>query len=84
MLVFKIECVVETIESNGNVIKREEPIQDSIVMVNEKCETKWSFDSSERKFEFSINLKYEDMSAQLYEQRFEITFKKLCRTTMGR
>lgn len=70
---FKIEPALEITASNGNIIMREEPIQDPIVMVNEVCETKWTFDSQKRNFEFPINLKYEDMSAQLYEQTFILT-----------
>ena len=42
-------------------------------MVNEVSETKWEFNSSKRNFEFSITVLYEDMSAQLYEQRFNLT-----------
>lgn len=50
-----------------------EPIQDPIVMVNELCETKWKFDSPKRDFQFSITVKFEDMSAQLYQQTFILT-----------
>ena len=42
-------------------------------MINEVCETKWKFDSSERNFEFSVIISFEDMSAQLYEQTFNFT-----------
>ena len=42
-------------------------------MVNEVCVTKWRFDSPKRNFEFSITLKYEDMSAQIYKQTFILT-----------
>lgn len=70
---FKIEPVTEIIASNGNTIIREEPIQDPIVMVNELCETKWKFDSSKRGFQFSVIVKFEDMSAQLYQQTFILT-----------
>lgn len=70
---FKIEPVTEITASNGNTIIREEPIQDPIVMVNELCETKWKFDSPKRDFQFSIIVKFEDMSAQLYQQTFILT-----------
>lgn len=70
---FKIEPVREIIASNGITIIREEPIQDPIVMGNEVCVTKWKFDSPNRDFQFQINVKYEDMSAQLYKQTFIIT-----------
>lgn len=70
---FKIEPVTKIIASNGNTIIREEPIQDPIVMVNELCETKWKFDSSKRGFQFSVIVKFEDMSAQLYQQTFILT-----------
>lgn len=67
---FKIEPETEITASNGNTIIREEPIQDPIVMVNELCETKWKFDSLKRGFQFSVIVKFEDMSAQLYQQTF--------------
>lgn len=70
---FKIEPVTQITASNGNTIFREEPIQDPIVMVNELCETKWKFDSPKRGFQFSITVKFEDMSAQLYQQTFILT-----------
>lgn len=70
---FKIEPVTQITASNGNTIFREEPIQDPIVMVNELCETKWKFDSPKRDFQFSITVKFEDMSAQLYQQTFILT-----------
>ena len=70
---FKIEPVTEITASNGNTIIREEPIQDPIVMVNELCESKWKFDSPKRDFQFSIIVKFEDMSAQLYQQTFILT-----------
>lgn len=70
---FKIEPVTEITASNGNTIIREKPIQDPIVMVNELCETKWKFDSPKRDFQFSIIVKFEDMSAQLYQQTFILT-----------
>lgn len=70
---FKIEPQVETIASNENIIRRVESIQDPILMINEVCETKWKFDSSERNFEFSVIISFEDMSAQLYEQTFNFT-----------
>ncbi|CUQ23120.1 Uncharacterised protein [Anaerostipes hadrus] len=70
---FNFEPEIEIIATNGNVIRRKEPIQDPIVMVNEVSETKWEFNSSKRNFEFSITVLYEDMSAQLYEQRFNLT-----------
>lgn len=57
--------MLEITASNGNVIMREEPIQDPIVMVNEVCETKWIFDSQKRNFEFPINL-------EVYKQVAEI------------
>lgn len=41
-------------------------------MINEVCETKWTFDSQDRNFEFSITISFEDMSAQLYEQTFNL------------
>lgn len=70
---FKIDSVMQITASNGNTIFREEPIQDPIVMVNELCETKWKFDSPKRDFQFSIIVKFEDMSAQLYQQTFILT-----------
>lgn len=70
---FKITPATKITTSNGNDIIREEPIQDSIVMVDELCETKWTFDSSKRDFMFLITIKFEDMSAQLYQQTFRLT-----------
>ena len=79
---FKITPTLKITASNGNVIRREEPIQDPIVMVNEVCETKWTFDSPNRDFEFLINLQYEDMSAQLYEQTFIINLNNRLHMTV--
>lgn len=70
---FKINPMIETKASNGNVIGREDAIQDPIIMVNEICETKWRFNSDKRNFEFSINIEFEDMSAQMYQQTFVLT-----------
>lgn len=70
---FKIEPSIETTASNGTIIRRKEPLQNAIAMINESCETTWIFNSSKRNFDFSIIVKFEDMSAQLYEQTFKFT-----------
>ena len=70
---FKVEPVTEITASNGNTINREEAIQDPIMMVNELCETKWRFDSPNRNFQFSLTIRFEDMSERLYQQTFALT-----------
>ena len=65
---FNVEPETQITASDGTVISREEPIQDPIVMVNELCETKWRFDSIMPNLQFTLNIKFEDMSAQIYHQ----------------
>ena len=43
------------------------------MMVNELCETKWRFDSPNRNFQFSLTIRFEDMSERLYQQTFALT-----------
>lgn len=62
------------VASNENVIVREAPIQDPILRVGEECKTEWTFDSRKRNFEFSIIVNFKDMSAQLYQQKFDLIF----------